>query len=80
MALLHRDLKPGEVDFPQGPLVHDRVGGHAAQLLGVGGEVLGARGHAVLLDAADIAGRHFARQVGVFGEILEVTPAEGGSA
>ncbi len=78
-TLLHRDLKPGEIDLPQRPLVHDGIGGHAAQLLGVGGEVLGAGGHAIFLDAPDIAGRHLARQIRIFGEILEVPPAEGGA-
>ena len=79
VPLLHRDLKAGEVDLTQGALVHHRVGGHPAQLLGVGGKVLGAGGHTVFLNAPDIAGRHLARQIGVLGKIFEVAPAEGGA-
>ncbi len=77
MALLHRDFKAGDVNFPQGALVHDGVRCHPPQLLGVGGEVFGAGGHAIFLDAPDVSRRHFTRQVGVLGEILKVAPAKG---
>ena len=76
-TLLDGDLKAGEVYLPQGALVHHRVGGHPPQLLGVAGEVLGAGGHPVFLDAPDIPGGHFARQIGVLGEILKVPAAQG---
>ena len=76
LALLDSDLEAGQIDLPQSALVHDGVGGHAAQLLGVGGEVLGAGGHTIGLDASDVAGGHLACQVGVLGEILEVAPTE----
>ena len=79
MTFLHRDLKPGEINFPQGALVHDGVRRHPPQLLGVSSKVLGTGGHAVLLDAPDIAGRHFTCQIGVLGKILKVAPAEGGA-
>ena len=77
MALGDGDLKIGEVDLPQRALVHHGVGGHAAQLRIVGGEVFGAGGYAVFLDAPDVAGGHFARQIRVFAEILKVSAAEG---
>ena len=75
--LAHGDLEVGEVDLAQGALVHDGVGGHAPQLRVVRGEVLRAGGHAVCLDAADVARGHLAREIGVLGEVFEVAPAEG---
>ena len=76
LCLFDHDLKAGEVDLPQGALVHDGVAGHPAQLLTVHREVLGAGRDAVLLDAADIARRHFTGQIGVLREILEVAAAQ----
>ena len=76
MALGDGNLEVGQVELPQGPLVHNRVGGHAAQLLVVGGKMLGAGGDAVFLDAADIGGGHLAGEVGVFREILKVASAQ----
>ncbi len=76
MALGDGDLKVGEVEFPQGALIHHRVGGHAAQFLAVGGKMLGAGGNAVLLNAADVSGGHLARQVGVLREIFKVPSAQ----
>ena len=75
-ASLHHDLKAGQVQLAQGALIHDGVAGHAAQLLAVDGKVLGAGRDAVLLDAADIACGHLARQIGVLREILEVAAAQ----
>ena len=49
------NFKGGEVQLPQGALVQHRVACHAAQLLTVGGKVLGAGGNAVFLNAADVA-------------------------
>ena len=76
MALLHGDLKIGQVQLPQGPLIHHAVAGHAQQLLGVGGEVLGAGGDAVLLHALDEGGGQLARQIGVLRVVLEIAPAQ----
>ena len=76
MSLLHGNLKAGEVNLPQGPLIHHAVAGHAQQLLGVGGKVLGAGGDAVRLDAPDETGGHFSRQVGVLREILKVPASQ----
>ena len=77
VGLLHHDFKAGEVDFPEGALVHDGVGGLTAQLGIVGGKVLGAGGHTLRLNAPDVACGHFTCQIGVFTEILEVTAAQG---
>ena len=76
LAFLHGNLKAGEVDLTEGTLVHHAVVGHTAQLLAVGGKVLGAGGDAVLLYAAHEGRSHLTAQVGVFGEILEVTAAQ----
>ena len=76
VALLDGDLKVGEVELPQGPLVHHAVAGHAQQFLGVGGKVLGTGGDAVFLHAPDEGGGHFAAQVGVLGVVLKVPPAQ----
>ena len=76
-GFFHHDLKAGQVDLPQGAFVQHRVRRHAAQLLAVDGEVLGAGGDAVGLDALHIACGHLARKVRVLGEVLEVAAAEG---
>ena len=77
VRLFDDDLKPGQVQFPQRPLVHHRVRCHAAQLLVVDGEVLGAGGDAFRLDAAHVGGGHLAGEIGILGEILKVAAAEG---
>lgn len=69
-------LEAGEVNLAQGPLVEHGVGRLAAGLLGVHGEVLGARGDALRLDAAHVGGGHLAREVGVLREVLEVAAAQ----
>ena len=76
LAFLYGNLKTGEVDLTEGTLIHHTVIGHAAQLLAVCGKVLGAGGNAVLLHATHESSGHLAAQVGVFGEILEVTAAQ----
>ena len=76
LAFLYGDFKAGEVDLAESALVHHAVVCHAAQLLAVGREMLGAGGDAVLLHTAHEGGGHLAAQVGVFGEILEVTAAQ----
>ena len=75
-GFFHHDLKAGQVDLPQGAFVQHGVRRHAAQLLAVDGEVLGAGGDAFALDAPHIGGCHFARKVRVLGEVLEVAAAE----
>ena len=77
LRLLDHHLEAGQVDLPQGALVHDGIRGHAAQLLTVHRKVLGAGGDAVFLDAADVGRRHLAGKVGVLREILEVAAAQG---
>ena len=75
-SLGNGDLEVGQVEFPQGALIHHRIGGHAAQFLAVGGKMLGAGGHAVCLDAADVRGGHLAGKVGIFGKIFKVAAAQ----
>ena len=77
LRLLDHHLEAGQVDLPQGALVHDGIRGHAAQLLTVHSKVLGAGGNAVFLDAADIGRRHLTGKVGILREILEVAAAQG---
>ena len=76
LRLAHHDLKGREVDLAQRALVQDGVGRLAAGLLAVDGKMLGARGDAVGLDAAHIAGRHLAGKVRVLREVLEVAAAQ----
>ena len=76
LRLFDDDFKAGQVEFPQGSLVDDGVRRHAAQLLAVDGEVLGAGGDAVGLDAAHVGRGQLAGEVRVLREILEVAPAQ----
>ena len=76
VRLFDDDFKAGQVEFPQGSLVDDGVRRHAAQLLAVDGEVLGAGGDAVGLDAAHVGRGQLAGKVRVLREILEVAPAQ----
>ena len=77
LRFLDHHLEAGQVNFPQGALVHDGIRGHAAQLLTVHRKVLGTGGNAVFLDAADVGRSHLTGKVGVFREILEVAAAQG---
>ena len=76
IGLLDHDLEAGEVDLAQRALIEHGVGRLAAGLLLVAGEVLGAGGEALVLDAAHVAGGHLAGEVGVLGDVLEVAAAE----
>ena len=76
-GFLHHDLEGGEVQLPQSALVQHRVAGHTAQLLTVGGKMLGTGRHAVCLNAPDVGSRHLAGEVGVLGEILKAASAQG---
>ena len=71
------NFEGGEVDFAHRTFVDDRVRGHAAQLLGVDGEVLGAcRGSRGLYSLHE--GRsHGSGEKGVLGEVLEVASTQG---
>jgi hypothetical protein len=73
---LDHDAERGQVDLPQGALIDHGVRRHPAQLLRVGGVVLGAGGDAGRLDAAHVARCHPPREQRVLGEVLEVPPAE----
>ena len=39
--------------------------------------MLGAGGHTLRLDAADVSGGHFAGEIRIFGEIFEIAAAKG---
>ena len=77
LRFLDHHLEAGQVNFPQGALVHDGIRGHAAQLLTVHRKVLGTGGNAVFLDAADVGRSHLTGKVGVLREIFEVAAAQG---
>ena len=76
MPLFDGNFKPGQVDFPQGALVHDGVRRHTPRFLAVDGKVLRAGGYALGLDAANIPRRQLAREIRVLGEILKAAPAQ----
>ena len=77
MPLFDGDFKPGQVNFPQGALVHDGVRSHTPRFLAVDGKVLRAGGYALGLDAANISRRQLAREIRVLGEIFKAAAAEG---
>ena len=77
--LAHHDFEGRQVDLPHGPLIDNRVRGHAPQLLGVDGEVLGAGRDPLRLDAPHHARGHAPRQQGVLRVVLEVAPAQRGA-
>ena len=76
VGLLDGDLETGEVDLAQRALIEHGVGCLAAGLLLVAGEVLGAGGEALVLDAAHIACGHLSCEIGILGDVLEVASAE----
>ena len=76
LALIDGDLKPGQVNFAQRALVDDGIDDHAALLLVIAREVLDAGRDPLLLNTAHIGRRHFAGEVRIFREILEVTSAQ----
>ena len=75
-CLLHGGFEGGKVNFAQGTLIHYAVAAHPAVLLAVAGKVLHAGAHTAALYALDKPGRRFARQIGVFAEVLKVAPAK----
>ena len=77
LGLLHRLLEACQVDLPQGPLIHHRVGADPGLLLVVGQVVLHAGPHVPALDALDEPRGALAGDQRVLGEILEVPPAQG---
>ena len=76
LRLLHRELKPLQVDFAQGPLAHRRVQLHAVEFLVVHGEVLDAGAHALAFYPVHEGGGHVAGHQRVFGIVLEVAPTQ----
>ena len=66
LSLFHRNLKGGEINLPQGSLIHNGVHIHPPQFLRVGGKMLGAGGNSLRLNAPDIPCRQLAGKVGVF--------------
>ena len=66
IALPQHDLKPGQINFPQGTFVYDRIRYHAQCFLIVDGKMLGAGRNAFGLYAPDITCRHFARKIRIF--------------
>ena len=76
MPLFYGNFKPGQVNFPQGALVHDGIRSHTPRFLTVDGKVLRAGSYALGLDAANISRRQLAREIRVLGEILKAAPAQ----
>ena len=76
MPLFDGNFKPGQVNFPQGALVHDGIRSHTPRFLTVDGKVLRAGGYALGLDAANISRRQLAREIRILGEILKAAPAQ----
>ena len=75
--LFHCRLEGRQVKLAQRALVDPGVDTEAFALLVVGGEVLQGGADALALHAVDVAGCQLAGQIGVFGKILKIAPAEG---
>lgn len=77
MSTADHTLERREVDFPQRPLIDDRVLDHAGVLLAVAREMLEASRDPPALDAANHRSSKFAGDQWVLAEVLEVTTAQG---
>ena len=77
LGIFHRGLESGQVDLPQGALVHLRGDAETLIFLVVGGEMLEGCAHTLALNPVDPRRGHLAREIGVFGEILEVAATQG---
>ena len=75
-AILHRDLKGGQIDLSERALIHHRVHRHPAVLPRVDRKVLGAGVHAAALNAPDVSCRHLPGQDRVLGEVLKIPSAK----
>ncbi len=69
-------LEGGQVDLAQGAFVDLGVDAEPVGLLVVGGVVLDRGAHSAGLDAVDDPDGQLTGQEGVFGEVLEVPPAQ----
>ncbi|MPM81824.1 hypothetical protein SDC9_128881 [bioreactor metagenome] len=76
LSLAYRISKSFQIDFAQGPFIHDLVHDHSPCLLAVNGKVFRAGGDALRLDAADHRRRKLARKQRILRKILKVPPAE----
>ena len=76
-ALPDHDLKGGEIELPQGPLIQHAVGGEALVLLAVAGEVFHAGPRPGGLEPPDPGGPQLPRQKRVLGEVLKIAAAQG---
>lgn len=77
-ALLDREFKAGQIQFPQGAFVQHSVYGHTAKLLAVYREMFGTGIDAFALDAARIARRHLSGQIGGSSEKYSKFPPDKG--
>jgi hypothetical protein len=66
IRVLHADLEGQQIALPAAAIVNDRIGGGAAGLLIVEGEMLDAGDDMLGLDRVQMRGCDFARQDGVF--------------
>ena len=72
MALLQGNLKPGQVDLPQGALIHNGIHRHAALFLGIDRKMLEAGVYPLALDASHIPRRHLSRKVRILRKIFKI--------
>ena len=75
-AFPHGDLKPSEIDFPQGALGHHRVDVVAQFFLRVGAEVLDHARHAPAGQPAQLRAGYHAGKKGIFRKIFKIAPVE----
>ena len=66
MAFTDRNLKVGQVQFAERPLIHNGIIRHPVHFLRVGGKMLRTRADPHGLDAPDAGRSHFSGQVRIF--------------
>ena len=76
LSLFDRNLKAGQVNLPERPLVDLGVQYHAPEFLRIYGVVLHAGECAAALDTAHIGRRELAGKIGILRKVLKIPPAE----
>ena len=75
-AFFYGDLKTGQIDFPESPLIQNRIHCHSAKLLAVYRKMLGAGADTLTLYSLNVRRCHLPRQVGVFRKIFKIPAAK----
>ena len=77
LGLLHRRFIAGQIDLPQGALVHNRAGADTGPLLVVGKIMLHAGTHVPALDPLDQPCGNLAGEQGILRKVFKISSAQG---